>query len=205
MKPRYFHPDRVTHYASRLTPWLVGLVSVLLAIVPFHAFLVVIAGTAWGHQLALASWKEVFELLIVAGVVGLAVLQRRLTWLHRGANRALLIAIACGLVASVIGEGFGVSWLAGVTAAVCARTGRVAVKRRVWGSDYFALSECSSWLQLRSSIFDAGRAKSAWGLSDIASGLAFGAESHGDPSPATFSRHGWFRDCGVWSGPELLA
>lgn len=114
MKDLLFTHARATQLTRRLTPWLTGGLAVLLAAVPFHAFVVTVLGAQFGHQLVFASWKEVLQLGIIAGVLLLALLNRNWRWLKRGANRAFITAIVFGILASWIGQGFGISWLAGV-------------------------------------------------------------------------------------------
>lgn len=100
--------------ARRISPWLVRAIILLLVAMPFHAFVVTVLSSVFGHQLYIASWKEVLQLGIIAGVLCIALTQRSWQWLGRGTNRAFLIACVLGLIASVLGQEFGLSWLAGV-------------------------------------------------------------------------------------------
>lgn len=118
MKDSLFNHPRADQLTGHLTPWLSNGLAFLLAAVPFHAFAVTVLGHEFGHQLIIASWKEVLQFGIIAGVLVLAVFNHNWRWLQRGTNRAFLIAIGFGLLASCLGQGFGVSWLAGVKTTV---------------------------------------------------------------------------------------
>ncbi|HSW37830.1 MAG TPA: O-antigen ligase family protein [Candidatus Saccharimonadales bacterium] len=84
---------------------MVWLISVIMVLVPFHAFLTVWLSTFIGHYTALRLWKEV--LLAICGLGALYLLatdhkirthtlSRRLVWLIWG---YVLVQLACGLVA----------------------------------------------------------------------------------------------------------
>ena len=118
MKDSLFNHARADQLTRHLTPWLTNGLALLLAAVPFHAFVVTVLAHEFGHQLIIASWKEVLQFGIIAGVLVLAAFNHNWHWLQRGTNRAFLIAIGFGLLASCLGQGFGVSWLAGVKTTV---------------------------------------------------------------------------------------
>lgn len=67
-----------------------GIITVILALLPFHAFLTVWGASLFGHYTALRLWKEVLALVAAVGVLYLMLfdhkvrfhmLKRKLTWL----------------------------------------------------------------------------------------------------------------------------
>jgi O-antigen ligase len=82
-----------------------SLISIILALLPFHAFLTIWASTVFGHYTALRLWKEVLMAIAGLGVlylvlfdrkVRLHTLRRKLTWLILA---YLVVQIVWGLVA----------------------------------------------------------------------------------------------------------
>lgn len=107
------HPwhQRFTALTQRL---IVGGISLIIVLMPFHAAWVVIAGTAWGQPSLVAIWKE----LVLIGLLGLAgmqiVVQRGYSKLNRLDTWLVLGICVSGLISSLISRQFGLAFLAGV-------------------------------------------------------------------------------------------
>lgn len=85
--------------------WTLNLITVIFALLPFHAFLTVWAASLFGHYTAVRLWKEVLLVFVGLGVLFLLIfdrkvrlhtLKRKLTWLIVG---YVLVQIIWGFVA----------------------------------------------------------------------------------------------------------
>ena len=102
---------KLKHFATILT-------LVLLALVPFHAFLVVWLGSVLGYGSWLAVWKElsIIILAVITSVLALPSLLR-MGWrslLRRPAVVLVGLIILAGLSANILNANYGFSALVGL-------------------------------------------------------------------------------------------
>ncbi|TXG76157.1 O-antigen ligase domain-containing protein [Patescibacteria group bacterium] len=90
-----------------------GGIYTLLVGMPFHAFVVVVLGFAFGSQLLFASWKEV----VILGLTACALLKSLRDgwgWLHKPANWLVLVIAIFGMVGALLADRFDIATLAGI-------------------------------------------------------------------------------------------
>ncbi|MBP9827446.1 O-antigen ligase family protein [Candidatus Saccharibacteria bacterium] len=89
-------------------------ISFLLALMPFHAAWVVIAGTAWGQPSLIAIWKEVLLVILLGLAATMVVINRSYQKFNRLDSWLVVGIIGCGLVSSLLNRQFGLVFLAGI-------------------------------------------------------------------------------------------
>ncbi len=88
----------------------------LVAIMPFHAFLVVVAGHLFGHESIFQGWKEMLLLVLVMVSAAVVLKSKRLqTQLKKPFNLTALVFILVGLFVSLVRGNTGrTEWLFGI-------------------------------------------------------------------------------------------
>jgi len=108
--------------AKTPSDWLRLITQTILTLlfigVPFHAFIVIILGYRFGHQLEFAAWKETLILLLVFASVAQIWLTKDRTFWRRRANWALFVTLIMAAFASLLAGRFDTVWLVGVKTTV---------------------------------------------------------------------------------------
>lgn len=95
------YSSRRQHIAHWLAVTIAAGVGILLALVPFHAALVVVLGARFGHASVMAAWKDVMIVLLGGLALAYWPVSGRWPWRFDGPNLAAAFLIVLGVVVSL--------------------------------------------------------------------------------------------------------
>lgn len=105
----------LSHRAQALLVKLADIgVTGLYVLMPFHALMVIWLGSIFGYQDIFSLWKEVVIIGLIVLTLAVVVLRHRLRSYVRADTWLIIAMLSCGLVATLLGSGFGRAFLVGV-------------------------------------------------------------------------------------------